>query len=452
MHLFLRLFGCCLALGTCFVPTRAQPLYFPPIAGSTWETLTPASLGWHVERIDSLLAFLESRNTKAFIVLQDGRIVLERYFGSFTGDSIWYWASAGKSVTAFLVGMAQQDGALSIEAPSSTYLGSGWTSCTAEQEQRITVWHQLTMTSGLDDAVVDPYCTLPSCLRCRAEPGTRWAYHNAPYTLLENVLESATGKSFNTYFAQALKSRTGMTGIWIKSGYNNVLLSNARSMARFGLLILNRGVWARDTLLHDTAYFRRMTTPSQELNPSYGYLWWLNGQRAYMLPRLQYVFTGPLMPNAPPDMIAALGKDGQILNVVPSRRLILVRMGGAPDSSAEVTAAFNDQIWQYLNAIIGPQTSAVDQMPTGDVHLSVECYPNPARASTTIRVWLPHNSHVTLKVFDVLGREVATLVDSELNAGEHRLAIDASAWAAGAYRIIAYTPSGSVHSLMLLVR
>ncbi len=452
MQTLLRMLGCCLAIGICFVPSGAQPLYFPPLLGDTWETVTPASLGWHTEGIDSLLTFLGSRNTKAFLVLQDGRIALEQYFGSFTHDSLWYWASAGKSVTAFLIGMAQHDGALSIEASSSTYLGSGWTSCTAEQELRITVWHQLTMTSGLDDDVNDPDCTLPSCLRCRAEPGTRWAYHNAPYTLLESVLENATGKSFNTYFAQTLKARTGMTGIWIKSGYNNVLISNARSMARFGLLILNGGVWARDTLLRDTAYFRRMTTPSQELNPSYGYLWWLNGQRAFMLPRLQYVFTGPLMPHAPPDMIAALGKNGQILNIVPSRRMILVRMGNAPDSSAEVTVAFNDQIWQYLTAIIGRQTSAVEAMPNSDVQPSLECYPNPVDASTAVHVWLPHREHVTLKVFDALGREVATLVDGELNAGEHRLAIDASAWAAGAYRIIANTPSGTVHSLMLLVR
>jgi len=57
-----------------------------------------------------LRTYLDGNNTKAFLVLQDGRLVYEEYFEAFTRDSIWYWASAGKSLTAFLTGMAQQEG------------------------------------------------------------------------------------------------------------------------------------------------------------------------------------------------------------------------------------------------------------------------------------------------------------------------------------------------------
>ena len=88
--------------------TKAQSLYFPPINGNEWQTLSPASLGWCEERIDSLYDVLEENNTKAFIVLKDGKIILEKYFGTFQQDSVWYWASAGKSLTACLVGIAQQ--------------------------------------------------------------------------------------------------------------------------------------------------------------------------------------------------------------------------------------------------------------------------------------------------------------------------------------------------------
>ena len=63
-------------------------------------------------------------------MLKDGKIAIEKYFGTFTKDSLWYWASAGKTLTAFLVGQAQENGLLSISDSTSKYLGSGWTGLT----------------------------------------------------------------------------------------------------------------------------------------------------------------------------------------------------------------------------------------------------------------------------------------------------------------------------------
>ncbi|MBK9012904.1 MAG: beta-lactamase family protein [Saprospiraceae bacterium] len=162
---------------------NAQSLYFPPLTGNAWETLSPDSLGWCDDNIQELYDLLETNNTKAFLLLKDGRIVLEKYFGTFTQDSAWYWASAGKSMTASLVGIAQQDGLLDINDPSSDYLDTGWTACPPDKEALITIRHQLTMTSGLDDGVPDHYCTLDTCLQYLADAGTRWAYHNGPLHL-----------------------------------------------------------------------------------------------------------------------------------------------------------------------------------------------------------------------------------------------------------------------------
>ena len=106
-------------------------------------------------------------------MLKDGKIAIEKYFGTFTKDSLWYWASAGKTLTAFLVGQAQEDGLLSIGDSTSKYLGVGWPGLTPEQERKITIRHQLTMTTGLDDGLEDNHCTLDSCLQFLAEPGTR---------------------------------------------------------------------------------------------------------------------------------------------------------------------------------------------------------------------------------------------------------------------------------------
>ena len=180
------------------VSTVGQGLYFPPIVGSTWDTLAPSSLGYCNNRIDSLNQYLDHINTKAFILLKDGKIVLEQYFDGFTKVRTWYLASAGKTMTAYLVGIAQQEGLLSINDTSSRYLGTGWSNLTPAQEADLTIWHQLTMTTGLDDGVANVDCTLDTCLEYLAPAGTRWAYHNAPYTLLTSVIEQASARPVNT--------------------------------------------------------------------------------------------------------------------------------------------------------------------------------------------------------------------------------------------------------------
>jgi CubicO group peptidase (beta-lactamase class C family) len=186
-------------------------LYFPPLTGDTWETIAPESLGWCQENIDALYTYLETTESKAFIYLKDGKIVLEKYFGTFTKDSLYVWNSAGKTLTGMAVGIAQEEGYLSISDTTSQYLGQGWTSLTPELEEKITIRHQLTMTTGLNHTD-DHYCTEPACLVYEAEPGTRWMYHNGPYTLLDGVIEGATGMSLNTYVNQKIRTKIGMNG------------------------------------------------------------------------------------------------------------------------------------------------------------------------------------------------------------------------------------------------
>ena len=411
----------------------AQNIYFPPLAGNTWETISPESLGWCTDKIDSMFSFLEQKHTKAFIVLKDGKIVIEHYFGSFTQDSIWYWASAGKTLTSLLVGIAQEEGYFSIYDSTSDYLGEGWTSCPPEKERLITIRNQLTMTTGLNDAVIDPYCTDPSCLVYLADAGTRWAYHNAPYTLLDKVVENSTGQNYNVYFNNKIRSRIGMNGLWLPSGYNNIYFSNARSMARYGILIQNYAVWDADTLLRDTSYFNAMVNTSQNFNKSYGYLWWLAGKESYMIPNLQIVFPGTWAPDAPADMIAALGKNGQILNVVPSLGLVFVRMGDPPDSSLEVTTYFNNQIWQKLNDVICNQTSVIPGPPVPIRYSLDQNYPNPFNPATTIRYTLPVESFVTVKVYNVTGEEIALLVNKQQPAGLYIIPFNGNRLSSGVY-------------------
>ena len=335
-------------------PPVTETMYFPPTSGSAWETKIPSSIGFTDASLNDLYTFLQSKKSKAFIILKNGRIVSEKYFGTFTADSLWYWASAGKTMTAMLVGIAQQEGLLNINNKTSQYLGTGWTSAPLSKENLITVKNQLTMTTGLDDGIPDSDCTLPACLVYKSDAGNRWSYHNAPYTLLDKVVENASGKTYNAYFQEKIRDRIGMNGIWFKGAdYNNVYYSNARSMARFGLLLLNKGKWDQTPILSDTSYLFQQVNSSQNLNPSYGYLTWLNGKASHMLPQTQIVFNGALTPNAPSDMFAALGKNDQKIYVVRSQQLVVIRMGESAGNVALASSSFDNELWGKLKPILG---------------------------------------------------------------------------------------------------
>lgn len=340
------------------IPIETNNIYYPPLSSDFWETTTPESLNWNATTINNLYNFLSENNTRAFIVLKDGKIVLENYWGknilnttNFDKNTNWYWASAGKTITSFLVGLAQEDGLLNINNKTSDYLGENWTNAPLNKENLITVKHQLTMTTGLDYTVDDPYCTDVSCLQYKANAGTQWFYHNAPYTLLEQVVSKAANKTYNQFTNDYLGKHIGLNGTWIQSGYNNVYWSTAREAARFGLLILSEGNWNNQPIMTDKSYFNAMVNTSQSLNSSYGYLWWLNGKTNIMYPGFPITFNTSLAPDAPAELIAAMGKNGQFIDIIPSQKLVVIRFGEAPDDSL-VPVEFHNELWKLLETVI----------------------------------------------------------------------------------------------------
>ena len=372
-----------LLTGMLTYTVRGQELYFPPVATEEWETINPEQLNWNTAYLDSLNNFLEINESKAFILLQDGQIVLEWYFDEFTTDSVWYWASAGKGMTAFLTGILQSEGLLDIDDPTNNFLGEGWTDSPQEKEDLITIRHQLSMVSGLNDLVSDRDCTLPSCLQYLEDPEQRWAYYNAPYTLITNVLEEAAGLPLNILLNNRVSNKTGINAAYIPVGFNRVVFSRPRNFARFGLLMLAEGNWNGEQLITDTEYFNQMINSSQDLNKSYGYLWWLNGKESFMVPQLQIVFDGPLLPDAPSDTYAALGLNGQILNVSPSKNLVFIRMGNNPGGAA-VPITLNNDIWVYLNKLLATPVTDLEESKS-----EITIYPNPA--SDFLNIDLPQN-------------------------------------------------------------
>ncbi|OOG76156.1 serine hydrolase [Algoriphagus sp. A40] len=330
-------------------PGPDQSMYFPPLTGSDWETTSPSDLGWNENQIPALLEFLEEKNSKAFLILVNGRIVIEKYFDGHTPSTTWQWNSAGKTLVATTTGIAQQEGLVDINAKVSQSLGEGWTSEPLEKENLITSKHLLSMASGIND---ENEYIIKSNLTYLADAGTRWSYNNVFQKLMDVVAE-VSKQDFESYFETKLEKKIGMDGSWNMGLIFKIYHSTTRSMARFGLLALNKGKWEEEQIVEEEFFMQSIST-SQNLNPSYGYLWWLNGKSQFMLPESQTVFPGSLVPNAPTDMYAAMGAADQRLYIVPSKNLVIIRMGNASDPSNPnfALSGFDQALWEKINAVI----------------------------------------------------------------------------------------------------
>jgi CubicO group peptidase (beta-lactamase class C family) len=323
------------------------------------------------------------------VVLKNGKIVLEKYFDTFTRDSLWYWASAGKSLTAFMIGITKEQNNVDIEQASSMYLGNGWSSCTQAQEQAIKVKHHLSMTTGINDNVADLNCVDSTCLQYLTAPNTRWAYHNAPYYLLHNVIENVSNQSLQQYTNQKLKNVIGMSsGTW----FNNIFYSKTLDAARFGQLMLSNAKWNNTVLINDTSYLFAMRNTSNAFNLSYGYLWWLNGKANYMIPQTQFVVNNSLASWAAPDMYAAMGKYDQKIYIIPSQQMVVVRFGNATNSMLAVSE-FDNALWQRM-ALLNCNTSSVENVNENNQILVLQ---------NNKHIFLNNNNAFNIKVFNAMG-------------------------------------------------
>ncbi len=328
-------------------------MYFPPLNSSTWDFVTPTSVGWNTANIPQLLNYLEAANTKGFIILKNGRIVIEAYFNGHNANANWTWYSASKSLTSVAVGIAQDEGFLDINNKTSDYLGANWSSLSIEKQDLITVKHHLSMTTGLKNNqanFLEWICTPPNCMKYQADAGTVWAYHQGAFIQIQNILTQSTGTNFKTFIKTRILDKIGMQGSWHSLSYLNLFSSTTRSMARFGLLALNKGKWNGQTIVSES-YFNDMVATSQSLNKSYGYLWWLNGKESFIATNSQE-FQGAIVPNAPSDMFAALGAKDQKVYVVPSKSLVVIRMGEDVGDDSLGLSSFDNELWGKINLVI----------------------------------------------------------------------------------------------------
>jgi len=325
-----------------------EEFYYPPLTGDDWETVSPAQLGWNTAKLEDAITYVGNNKSTAFIILYRGRIVTERYWDEWGPHSNGSIASAAKSVTSILCGLAVQEGKLDISKTVTSYLPPGWsgTDVPAEKEALITVRHLLTMTSGLMTS------DLGNSLFWKADAGTIWYYNTPAYKVLADVIGITTGMTLKDFSQQHLQSVIGMQDskwVWVTKSF----ISSARDMARFGLMVLGGGTWDGKTVLPEAGYLAQSLDPSQQLNPSYGYLWWLNGKLSYLLPgNPAEGGAGSLIPDAPNDLVAALGMGDKKIYVVKSLDLVVVRHGDATGIPQLALTSFDNILWQKLMAAI----------------------------------------------------------------------------------------------------
>jgi len=333
--------------------TSDTQLYFPDASGE-WDTVEAAEAGWDRRKLDETLAWAGTVGASSVLVLSNGRILAEQHWDadpktrSFRyqrmfmgvnqqGQPIEDVASVQKSVTSMLVGIAQQKNLLQIRRPVSQYLGAGWSKSTPDQEDKITVRHLLSMTSGLDER-----------LQFVAPAGTRWFYNTAAYSKSRDCLVSVSGMSIHELTRAWLTDVIGMKeSKWtprpdeIKALNAFGFATTARDLARAGLLMQAEGKWAGKQVLGDSRFRLASLRPSQQLRPSYGYLWWLNDSQR--------------IKTAPKDTYAANGALGRRVYVTPSQGLVVVRLGDEPNMPDGKN--HDREFWRRLMAARLPTTS-----------------------------------------------------------------------------------------------
>ena len=296
-----------------------------------------AQVSWRSEGLAALTQYAADNRSSHLIVQHRGRTVLDQRWSQPTegvyanmylgrdeqGNPLEDVASVQKSVLSLLLVRALREDLLEADRPVADYLGEGW-SRAGEREAEITVRHLLSMSSGL----------APS-LDARVGPGQQWLYNSAAYSRLVQVLESVSGQSIKAITRSWLTEPLGMASTewvvrdWLPSGQdaNQIgLVSSAPDLVRFGRYVLEQ---------RDDPVLSRSLTPSQPHNPAYGWLWWLNG-----FPQAET--NRSLVPNAPADLVAALGALGRGVFVVPSLDLVVVRLGDRPDPD------FNQGLWRRI--------------------------------------------------------------------------------------------------------
>ncbi|OQW34759.1 MAG: hypothetical protein A4E19_17740 [Nitrospira sp. SG-bin1] len=284
------------------------------------------------------------RRTRAVVVVHQGQIVGERYAPPFDQHTPLIGWSMTKSVMHALAGILIQEGKLSLTDPVQA---PEWPE-SSNGRRAITVDHLLQMTSGIDfdENYTHPLADVTHMLlrtpdmasyaarkKLVAEPGSQWRYSSGTTNILSRVMRRAVGDTdYHSFPHRALFQPLGMTGAVLEPDASGTFVGSsytyatARDWAKFGLLYLQDGMWNGQRIL-PAGWVRHATTPASRIpGNAFGAHFWLQIPDEYR--------SGGNVNLLPQDTFHAVGHGGQFITVIPSRELVVVRLGLSRYASA----------------------------------------------------------------------------------------------------------------------
>ena len=327
---------------------------FDPVAGAeNYQPLpTAAADAFDSNALELARQYAEKHNTTAFMVWHKGRLVDASYFGNTNADSLITSYSLAKPVSVIAVGRAIAEGYIpSLDTLASDYIIE-WKGTDKED---ITIAHFLSMSSGLLPQAITPepqHVLNRAYLHPRhteviiheyprvADAGSIYEYSNANGEIIAPIIERATGKRYADWVSEEIIKPLGAAGgkVWVNRPGGTAhsgccILLPSETFLRLGLLYLNDGIWDGTRLL-PAGFVKRITTPNP-LNPQSGMGIYIGAdyleRRGYANPdkipdKYKILHTEPYLAD---DLVLFDGNRNQVVYIIPSKDLVILRVGGA---------------------------------------------------------------------------------------------------------------------------
>jgi CubicO group peptidase (beta-lactamase class C family) len=336
---------------------KPSQVLLPDIAGPNVVAPVTPQLAAALDRAFAEPEQPPRRHTRAVLVLRDGHVVAERYAEGFGIDTPILGFSSTKSVISALTGILVRKGALTLDQPAPV---AAWQS-PDDVRHAITVDHLLRHTAGLAigssleaslGSAFEPVNRMKfmesdmaryaESVELATPPGSAWNYNDGNYIVLSHLIRNAAGgKAADVvrFARQELFAPTGMRNVTIEfdaSGTpegSSQMLASARDWARFGMLYLNDGVVGGRRILPE-GWVKYSASPTKNAWAGYGAGFWTNlGDSFGASYRIEHGW--------PRDAYFARGTIGQYVIIIPSERLVIVRLGRSPNWPPEADGVFD---------------------------------------------------------------------------------------------------------------